>query len=89
MLPVQSYIAYAALSQRSSLSSRRGFCGMMFSFGKLDAEPSSDAIQARQAMAQWDAPIPDVSPADSALRFRSSVRDRTHLNPFSEIKYQR
>jgi len=42
---------------------------MMFSFGKLVAEPSSDAIQARQAMAQWDAPIPDVTPAESTLRF--------------------
>ena len=48
-------------------SSGAGFCGMMFTSEKPVAEPNSDAIQARQAMAQWDAPIPDVTPADSAL----------------------
>jgi len=59
---------------------------MMFSFGKLVAEPSSDAIQARQAMAQWDAPIPDVTPAESTLRFCSSGCDRSRLDPFSKMK---
>jgi hypothetical protein len=62
---------------------------MMVSFGRLVAEASSDAIQARQAMAQWDAPIPDVTPANSALRSRSSSVIACRLTPFSEMKLER
>ena len=35
-----------------------GFYGMIFFFGEPVAQPSSDAIQAREAMAGWDAPSP-------------------------------
>jgi hypothetical protein len=35
---------------------------MMVPFGKLVAEPSSDAIQARYAMAQCDAPSSTLFP---------------------------
>jgi hypothetical protein len=39
-------IEYAASRQYSRSSSGAGFCGMMGSFGKPVAEPSSDAVQA-------------------------------------------
>jgi hypothetical protein len=35
-----------------------GFYGMIFFFGEPVAQPSTDAIQAREAMAGWDAPSP-------------------------------
>ena len=61
---------------------------MMVLFGEPVAEPSSDAIQARQAMAQWDAPSPMLLPL--ILRYGFEVLgDRMHVTPFSEVKCER
>jgi hypothetical protein len=41
-------------------------------------------------MAQWDAPSPDVTIANSTLQFCNSVhRGRTRFNPFSKMKFGR
>jgi hypothetical protein len=69
-------------------SLRLGFCGMMIPPESWLSKPSSEAIQARQAMAQWDAPsstlfllIPRCSLAVV------SGHNLTSLEPFSTMNY--
>jgi len=62
---------------------------MMFAFGRLVAEPSSDAIQARQAMVQWYAPsstlLPPISRDSFAVPFVATTLALTH----SKMKFGR
>jgi hypothetical protein len=58
----------AASSQHSRPASGRDFCSMMFPFGKTVTEPTSDAIQARRAMAHYGSSIVVLSTRWSVLR---------------------
>ena len=58
-------------------------------FGKLFAEPSSEAIQARYAMAQWDAPSPTLFPLNLRYRLAVSSAIAPALTRFPKMKFGR
>jgi hypothetical protein len=62
---------------------------MMFTFGKLVAEPSAYTTQVRQAMVQWYAPSPTLLPLISRDSFAAPFLATTLALIHSNMKFGR